>query len=175
MQDIEDFFFGKINKTEEGFYQLGLSEITKLGEMVSPDFFYSQLNRLLLNSSGFLDIYDGTSHPRFSSFLDTLFLNEIGMIQIGQRKDVNNNVKATLDCSIFLTNGIIRVTAHWCAYKEIRASEIIGSLLNPLVENKLIEKTFIKVPDNNIKPLSKDKEIATKQLFALSGYPNGSE
>lgn len=94
------------------------------------------------------------------------------MIQIGQRKDVNTNVEATLDCSIFLINGMIRVTSHWCAYKEIRASEIIGTLLNPLFENKLIEKTFIKIPDNNIETLCKDKDMATKQLVALSGYPN---
>lgn len=53
MQDIEDFFFGKMNKTKEGFYQLGLSEIIKLGEMVSPDFFYTQLNRYYLIATVF--------------------------------------------------------------------------------------------------------------------------
>ncbi|SMG62307.1 conserved hypothetical protein [methanotrophic bacterial endosymbiont of Bathymodiolus sp.] len=89
---------------------------------------------------------------------------------------MNANVEATLDCSITLLNGIVRVTAHWCAYKDVRANEIVTSLLNPLIENNLLTKVFIKTQGvNENKALSQDKETAKKQLFMLSGYPNATE
>jgi len=170
---MEDFFFGEIYETKDKTFQLQLSDVNKLGNIVSPEFFYAQLNRILLSYNNRIDLYDGTSHPDFPKFIKYLPPENIGMIQIGQRKDVNDNVKTTLDCSIFLTNGIVRVTAHWCAYKEIRADEIVSTLLNPLIEHKLIEKTFLKKPDGEAIAISRDKESASKQLFALSGYPNG--
>jgi hypothetical protein len=43
----------------------------------------------------------------------------------------------------------------------VRANEIVTSLLNPLIENNLLTKVFIKTPGvNENKALSQDKETA---------------
>lgn len=173
---MQDFFFGETNQTKDKICQLQLSDVNKLGKIVTPDFFYAQLNRFLLSNNNRIDLYNGTSYPDFPEFIKYLLPENIGLIQISQRKDVNANVEATLDCSITLLNGIVRVTAHWCAYKDVRANEIVTSLLNPLIENNLLTKVFIKTPGvNENKALSQDKETAKKQLFMLSGYPNATE
>ncbi|GAW87402.1 conserved hypothetical protein [Bathymodiolus platifrons methanotrophic gill symbiont] len=170
---MQDFFFGKTSQTKDKICQLQLSDVNQLSKIVTSDFFYAQLNRLLLTNNNRVDLYDGTSYPNFPKFIKYLPPENIGLIQIGQRKDVNGNVDATLDCSIILLNGIVRVTAHWCAYKGERANEIVTTLLDPLIESKLLPKVFIKTPNyNENKSLSQNKEAAKKQLFLLSGYPN---
>ena len=48
---MQDFFFGETNQTKDKICQLQLSDVNKLGKIVTPDFFYAQLNRLLLSQS----------------------------------------------------------------------------------------------------------------------------
>ncbi len=166
---MKDFFFGDINKAKDGSYGLSLNNVNELGKMVSPDFFRNQLSRLLSESNQLIDLENGTSSPAFHKLISLLHENEIGMVQIGQRTDVNVNVQATLDCSLYFANGIIRVTAHWCAWQDSREREIVDTLLNPLIENDLINKTFITPPKSSVKAISLDKDTASQQLFMLAG------
>ncbi len=79
-----------------------------------------------------MTLSDGTSYPSFWSFIDKVDPEQVGFVEIYARQDVNDNVEATLACDIVLVNGVITVKPHWCAYKDIRADEVISTLLVPL-------------------------------------------
>ena len=143
----EDFFFGK--------KPFNLNDWRDLASSVSQDHFTAQLNRYLNANDNFLEIMDGTSHPDFSSLLGAISPAEIGNIRIFARSDQNDALKATLACDILLVNGVVRVTPQWCAYKEIRSSEIISSLLVPIHARALQDKTYVVNSDGTMDKLPK--------------------
>ncbi len=140
---------------------------------VSADFFTTQLNRLLQAVGGELVIVDETSCPDFGMFIEKLLPSEIGFIDIESREDINKSVKATLSCSLFLSQGVVHVRSHWCAYKEARAEEIVSSLLVPLHRNGLTVKASIRWSDDEISPLIEEDDFREEviQVFRLAKYP----
>lgn len=161
----EDFFFGK--------KPFNLNDWRDLASSVSQDHFTAQLNRYLNANDNFLEIMDGTSHPDFSSLLGAISPAEIGNIRIFARSDQNDALKATLACDILLVNGVVRVTPQWCAYKEIRSSEIISSLLVPIHARALQDKSYVVNSDGTMDKLlhGTDFESELQNIFNLSKYP----
>lgn len=171
---MRDFFFGEImtlSKSREPY--MGLSEAGDLASKVSAAFFTSQLNRLLSMVGNQLVLSDGTSYPRFQAFVDGIEVSQVGLVEIKARTDVNSNVKATLECSICLTHGVVHVRPHWCAYKPIRADEVISTLLVPLQRSGLAAKTFIRWSDEEVEELPVDPRRQIEDIFMLSGYSSG--
>lgn len=172
---MHDFFFGKIwtlDKSREPY--IGLSDAVEMAEKVGPAFFTEQLNRILQATNNQLVLSDGTSYPCFSDFLDRLVESQIGFVEVKARSDVNPNVKFTLECSIWLAQGVIHVRPHWCAYKPIRADEIVSTLLVPLHRKGLVERTYIRWSADEVEPFPEDPRQQIKDVFTLSGYPNGA-
>lgn len=64
-----DFFFGEVYEGSGGA-TLRLSDMEPLARKVSAEFFTAQLNRILKEHDGQLTLSDGTSYPRFWSFID---------------------------------------------------------------------------------------------------------
>ncbi|WP_198266666.1 hypothetical protein [sulfur-oxidizing endosymbiont of Gigantopelta aegis] len=144
-----------------------------LANYVDSRYFVRQVNRLLRKVDGYLDLTHGTSHPPFVQLMDLFGKGDIGFSVITARKDVNASVEATLDCSLYLDEGVIRVVPHWCAYKEIRASEIRDTLMSPLFRHGMIGKVFLSLAEDKagLIALANNEKEALAQLFALSGYP----
>lgn len=172
---MRDFFFGeiyKLSKTQEPY--IVLSDACDLVDKVGAAFFTAQLNRLLMSMGGHLVLSDGTSHPCFQAFLAGVQASEIGFVEIQARTDVNNNVKATLECSIWLAQGVIHIRPHWCAYKSIRADEIVSTLLAPLHRKGLVGRTYIRWSSKVTETLPNDLREQVEAVFMLSQYPYGS-
>tara|TARA_R110001583_G_scaffold88544_3_gene229463 strand:- start:1155 stop:1694 length:540 start_codon:yes stop_codon:yes gene_type:complete len=170
-QKKSDCLFGELTKEGE-FYTMDFRLLTDLASQLKSEFFAVQLNRLLRSVDGRIDATDSTSMPPLDEFLDQIPENKIHLIRIGQRKDVNNSVVATLDCSIFFAEGLLRVTAHWCAYKGIRADEIVSTLLAPITQNNLLDRAYINWGNGEIEKVAAKRVDAKQQLFTLSGYPS---
>lgn len=168
----KDFFFGNIIEGKKGA-ELGLSDVVKVAERVSSEFFTVQLNRLLKDLGGKIILSDGTSFPRFWEFISKLKFVEIGFIEIYARMDMNDSVKATLACDIVLQEGIVSVVPQWCGYKEIRADEIVSTLLVPLHLKNLQGKTYLRESGNVEGSLlvGTSYQDELEQVFALAKYP----
>ncbi|WP_387489091.1 hypothetical protein [Photorhabdus sp. RM96S] len=167
-----DFFFGDVYEGSGGA-TLRLSDMEALARKVSAEFFTSQLNRMLKEHDGLLTISDGTSHPSFWSFIDKVDTKQVGFVEIYARQDVNDNVEATLACDIVLVNGVITVKPHWCAYKDIRADEIISTLLS-LHLKALQDKAYIRWDDGETEPLLQNDyfQAELENVFLVSKYPS---
>tara|TARA_R110001592_G_C12864909_1_gene723211 strand:- start:41 stop:667 length:627 start_codon:yes stop_codon:yes gene_type:complete len=168
---MTDFFFGKITDNK-GYSRIGLNDLIRTQKkIISREHFTKQINRLLLSSKDNLIISDdGTSYPSFNELINRLLLTEIVSIEIESRTDINPSTEATLACKIFFENGLIWVRPHWCGYKEMRADEIISTLLLPIYLNGLAQKVVIKdVNDDAL--LSNVTKEAIQQIFSLAKYP----
>ena len=149
---------------------------TPLCERFTKGYVTQQFERLLKKNNGYLILSDGTSHPNFQEFLDCINTSKIGGVNIEKETTVNRNVKATLSCSLFFSEGIVKIEAHWCAHKEARASEVVTSLLCPLHRENLEAITFLKIShddDHKYKKLvhGDDYTREIKDIFELSGSP----
>ncbi len=169
----EDFFFGKMHKGGLGFVLL-LNDLTIIAQKVSDFFFTAQLNRILKEHGGRLTISNETSSPDFWSLIDKIVSEQVGFVEIYARDDVNDSVNATLACDIYLLNGVLSIESHWCAYKDIRAGEVVSSLLVPLHLKALQNKTYIRWDDGTTDPLLQMSDYHTElqMIFILAKYPS---
>jgi hypothetical protein len=173
MSKNEDFFFGKMHQRNKST-TLQLRDMESLVEKVSDNFFTAQLNRILHEHGGRLTIADETSLPNFWSLIDKIVSEQVGFVELYARYDVNDSVNATLACDIVLLNGVISIKSHWCAYKDIRAGEIVSSLLVPLHLKALQNKTYIRWDDGTTEPLLQKDDYQTEleKVFLLAKYPS---
>lgn len=176
MATKNDFFFGEYYT--EGGASISLRKIEDVAGMVEPDFFVRQLNRFLAQHGGQVRLSDGTSHPPFWKFIDSIPPSSVGYIEIYARTDINNNVDATLACDIVLEHGVVSVVPHWCAYKDIRADEIVSTLLVPLYLKGLHTRTYLRWEDGKTDKLTNGMdwghEDVLKAVFKLSKYPSAA-
>lgn len=167
---MKDFYFGTINKTAGSEFSLSLNHLNKLIRLgISPSAFTAQLNRLLAQTDSHLVVSDGTSYPDFITLINHINPDAISMIELEARTDINTAVDATLACNIYLADGVLNVRTNWCGYKDIRADEIMATLITPLYLLQLNTRTVI---DNTL--LSSDPADAIHQVFVLSKYPSQS-
>ncbi|MDC9725516.1 MAG: hypothetical protein PSN44_06315 [Gammaproteobacteria bacterium] len=117
-----------------------------------------------------LRLRDGVSHPPFGHFLSAIPREEIAFVEVGRTKDCNENVEYTLTCNLYLKQGVIRVEPDWCGYKELRSSEIVSSLLLPLIFHGLMPVTMID-DGERLDPIPDRAAILFNTIFELSGYP----
>jgi hypothetical protein len=168
-----DFFFGEYY-VDDGTPVISLHELASLTKKVDAGFFSRQLNRFLKANGGRVFFSEGTSSPPFWQFIDKLAPDAIGVIEIYARTDMNQAVSATLACDIVMDQGIVSVAPQWCAYKDIRADEIVGTLLLPLHLKGLEARCLIRWEDGKTERLSRnmnyEEELA--QVFKLSKYPS---
>jgi len=162
-----DFFFGEKK-------YLDLDDINDISKTVSPSHFTAQLNRYLSQNHGTMNIYHDTSSPDFYTFLGAIEKAAIGNIRLKARTDQNSAVDATLSCEILLEQGVVEIIPQWCAYKDIRAEEIVSTLLVPLHVSNLYLKTYLKNPTGELSPLCYDNncERELKAVYSLSRYPH---
>ena len=170
---MTDFFFKTLN-TNNNQSSLNLTELRDLAEEFPRYFLKKQINRILRNlPNNTLIMTCGTSHPDFSSLLELFNTEDIGQIIISYRTDIDSNVKRTLECSLTLDEGVINIRPHWCAYKTMRADEIVTTLLVPILLFGYETVTYLLhesgVDKDNFR--RKDFEVLLKHIFALSGYP----
>jgi len=171
---IEDFFFGDVYISDDSQeHSISLRSANELASICGVKHFTAQIRRFL-RTHGLLVLTEGTSHPPFPELIKHLETEEIGLVQIGAREDVNSNVPATLDCSLMFVEGIVSVRPHWTAYKEIRADEIVTSLLVPLHESGLIGRTITQRTRHSVELISSSVEQQINVLFGLSGFPYDS-
>jgi hypothetical protein len=98
--------------------------------------------------------------------LDT---SRVGLVRLTSRTDVNLNTR-TLQCSMVFVEGLFHVRPHWCAWKPLRASEVIETLLVPLIQHGLIERTLLP-PEHSEKLISRDPAEMVSDIFQLAGEP----
>lgn len=170
---MKDYLFGQMRKTK-GFPAIPLVNLLKVARHLTPEHFVKQLNRLVAASGGALDITDETSMPDFQAFLERIPSDDVHLVNISKRTDLNDSVDATLDCTLFIEGGMVRVSPQWCAYKYNRAIDIIDTLLKPLFEKQLLDRTFIDADWDDEELVSVDNYLsyAPQVLFTLAGYPD---
>lgn len=170
----KDFFFKQYvdDKYSPSF---SLHDVVAMADKVSPAFFCAQLNRLLKEHGGKVELDDPSSAPPFWGLISKLPEECIGYIEIYARTDRNPTLKATLACDIILAEGIVSVVTEWSAYKDIRAEEIVSTLLAPLHLCHLQDKTYLRYDDNTTADLVQNDNLRgeLKSIFALAGYPAG--
>lgn len=156
-----DFFFGQMY-TEDGTPCISLPDLLTHATRVPQQYFARQLNRISRTSkNNLLVVWNETSSPSFDELLFRLDPAAVGMVVIGARTDINRNVPVTLDCSLYLDEGVVNIRPHWCAYKEMRAAEIISTLLSPILLYGLFDRTYLKLNSE------KDLVVATKDFAQL--------
>lgn len=174
MATKSDFFFGEYYS--DGGATLSLHNIQNVADKVKPDFFVRQLNRFLAENGGQLRLSNGTSHPPFWKFIDSVDPSSVGYIEIYARTDINDSVDATLACDITFDSGVVSVVPHWCAYKDIRADEIVSTLLVPLYLKGLHVRTYLRWEEGKTDKLTSGMEWGhedvLKSVFKLSKYPS---
>lgn len=159
---INDFFFGDITFTK-GVARKDLYDVMDLADHVSGDYFSAQLNRVLVTLGGKFVLNHDSSCPDVYQLFDKIPLNNIGKIEIEKHTDINNSVPCTLGCKVYLEQGFLDIQAHWCAYKEVRAEEIFTSLIAPIHQYKLADKTYI----NDGEELSKLNEYGSEYAYEV--------
>ncbi|GGM25821.1 hypothetical protein ACFQDN_22120 [Pseudomonas asuensis] len=165
----KDFFFGQFyerDATKET--AVILSDVIRKGHLVGSAHLTGQIRRLLNEQKGIV-LTDGSSSPPFDDFINLLEHDQIGYIRISNRTDVNPNLKATLECTLLFVEGPLPVIAHWTAYKELRAWEIVRTLLIPLRRSGLINRT-VYMDGNDEKTMPADTADQVKLLFRLTGH-----
>jgi len=172
-EKMTDFFFKTLNrnKKESSLY---LSELRDLTEEFPRYFLKKQINRILRDLPNHTLIMTcGTSHPDFLTLLELFNTEDIGQIVISYRTDIDSNVKRTLECTLILDEGVINIRPHWCAYKTMRADEIVTTLLMPTLLFGYENVTYLShesgVDKDNFR--REDFEVLLMHIFALSGYP----
>lgn len=171
-----DFYFGDSLKNSS----IDLSTLVKLANQSNKQAFNTALNRVLRdNTNHTVRATCGTSFPDFIGLLKVIDTDTVSRVVIGARTDRNQSVKSTLDCKLYLPEGILHIVPHWCAYKELRAEEVVNTLVKPLTWNGLLKHTFISDNEkdswHNQKAISQDLNEAIAELFALNGYPEYSD
>lgn len=176
MATKNDFFFGEYYT--EGGASISLRKIENVADKVEPAFFTRQLNRFLAEQGGKVRLSDGTSSPPFWKFVDHILPSSVGYIEIYARTDINDNVDATLACDLVLDRGVVSVAPHWCAYKGIRADEIVSTLLVPLYLKGLHTRTYLRWEGGKTEKLTSGMgwghEDVLKAVFKLSRYPSAA-
>lgn len=178
MSEVTDFFFGEYN-VKNGQASVYFPTFVEKLKAVGPTprtFISKQLNRFLSVNNNRLLLTDGTSYPPFNDFLSLIDPDSVGVIDIYARTDVNDAVNATLACDIWMDSGIITVVPHWCAYKDIRAAEVVGTLLCPLHRLGLHSRTRLRKGRGEFLPLTRgdsDADLTSEvcAVFELAKYP----
>ncbi|WP_240224659.1 hypothetical protein [Rheinheimera hassiensis] len=176
-----DFFFGQY-RCENGQAVLSMDKVCAAlkkhpSVQLSADFVTRQFNRFLATHNNHCILEDGTSYPPFWDLIDKINPESIGCIEIYARTDVNEAVEATLACDILIDQGVISVVPNWCAYKVIRADEIVSSLLLPLHLKGLHRKALLRDADGKLKALRQEPSDSgyrdeLKLVLDLAKYPN---
>ncbi|WP_421526835.1 hypothetical protein [Pseudomonas brenneri] len=165
----EDFYFGNIYTRENSKEKsIRLFELIRNARLSGQAHFTQQLRRLLGEHKSLI-ASDGTSAPPFPELLDGVDVNQIGLVRIGGRTDINQSTP-TLDCTLIFVEGPLHVRPHWTAYKELRSWEIIRTLLIPLRNTGLVSRTVVKI-DGNEQRFPLDPERQVRLLFQVAGHP----
>lgn len=165
----EDFYFGTIFTRESSKEKaISLFELLQNASLSGQAHFTQQLRRLLGEHKSLI-ASDGTSAPPFPQLLDSVDVNQIGLVRIGGRTDINQNTP-TLECTLIFVEGPLHVRPHWTAYKELRSWEIIRTLLMPLRSTGLASRTVVQIGGNE-QPLPSDPEKQVRLLFEVAGHP----
>lgn len=166
---VYDFYFGELY-WREGTNQLAipLYELLEKARISGAQHFTAQLRRVI-KDQGHLIASDGTSAPPFPQFIQSLDTDQVSLVRIGGRTDVNENT-GTLECTLIFVEGPLHVITHWCAWKELRAYEIISTLLVPLISSGLISRTVISSKGKDCL-FPRDHSAMVDELFYLAGNP----
>lgn len=166
-EKTKDFLVGDINRLSD----MRLVRAISGGR---EGYSISQLNRLF-KIKPVLEVYNGTSHPDFYDFLEAVDPKNIQKVEIITREYDIECVGDVYGASLYFENGIIRYLPHWTAYKQIRAEEIITTMLEPLKITGL--GGFISVVDEPCNVIKTDffsnVDICAghlAKLFSITGH-----
>lgn len=174
MSRRNDIFFGEY-KYQEGA-RVWLSDINQLAGRYESPFFTRQLNRFLAENGRHVVIRDERTGPNFWGLIDKLEKSSIGAVEIYARTDIAENIDATLACDLIMDDGVVSVVPYWCAYKPLRARELVSTLLLPIFLKGLHEKTYLRLSEQENEPLlndlSSDFTPAVEKMFKLAKHPS---
>lgn len=157
-----DFFFGEISNN-----QFLLSDLLAVAERVTPVYFNGQLNRLLTDLGGVMKVTSSLSNPPFKTLLNNITTNEIGKVEIQLNSEINSHEGATLNCSIWLPNGVIHVIPEWCSHSKKCADQLVESLLLPLHLLRLKNRSYLNFGKGEFRELNKDGDIEAEIAAVL--------
>lgn len=173
MTQHNDFFFqGIINGSPSN--SVALADLQKKVFGAPKEFLSQQFDRLLGQIGGELTIWTEGSAPEFYQFLESVDPSWIGKVVIFAVPKDNDHVKATLSCELYFPHGIITFTADWCAYKTLRAQEVVHTLLVPIHQFGLGDRTLLRQPDGALYRLHTSydthHEHEVKEVFKLAQH-----
>lgn len=168
---MNDFYFGKIYRTEAGESYLNLPDAAVLAKSETTESFTLHMNRVLerMVPGRSIVLLGENSHPDFQSIIEKIANERIGKVVIRARSDVNPNVK-TLECSVHLLHGTVHIRPHWTGWQSVRADEIISTLLVPLVAHGLIGRLYLEVA-GNLNPFLGSINELIEAVLKLAGSP----
>lgn len=168
---INDFYFGKIYRTENGESYCRLPDVAALAKYETTESFSLHMNRVLesIVPSRSIVLLGENTHSDFQSIIEKIAKQRIGKVVIRARNEVNQNVK-TLECSVHLLHGTVHVRPNWAGPQSVRADEIIATLLVPLVESGLIGRLYLEVA-GDLNPFLGSLNELIEAVLKLAGYP----
>lgn len=173
MMTYHDHFFGQVeisSRPSEAI--LSLYPVVQLAKLVGRDHFTAQLRRLL-SAQGHVALTDGTSAPDFATLLQHLQCDQIGYARLSLRQDISEG--HNLVCTLVFVEGTLEVRAVWTGYKELRAYELVKTLLLPLRHSGLDERTLFQEDRGSLKRLPKDSESQLLAILSYHGEPYSRE
>lgn len=168
---FHDHFFGKIDSTREGELSLSLAQLLPYARATGPARTTAQVRRFLSRHSH-LVLTDFHSAPAFPELLRNLVSEDISLVRLGLRQDLGDDPDQdkTLNCSLIFAEGTLEIRAYWTGWKELRAMELVQTLLRPLIAVGLSSRTFL-VHDEHEVPLPTDTEAMFKTVMRYHGHP----
>lgn len=164
-----DFFFGEILKSG-GHFNKPFCDVIELSTQVSAFYFTTQIERVLTALEGEFILNCDTSYTEVYRLIEKLNALNIGKVELVRVKYHPPEIPFVLTCKFYLRNGVVSVRSHWCAYKEVRAEELVHTLLAPLFQYNLISKTYISY-DGELESVSNDTEELIRNVL---GYLSNS-
>lgn len=138
---MKDHFFGPLySDRDTGELSQSLRQAVSLARLVGAEHFTAQVRRMLSQHRHFA-LTDGTSAPELPELLRLLQVDQIGLVKLDTRRDLDEGQNLT--CHLVFVEGVLEVRACWTGYKDIRAFELVDTLLRPLVDHGLAPRTFL--------------------------------
>lgn len=169
-----DHFFGKVyvwtgREGELLHASLSLEDVIRSQRKVVSKIHLTEQLRRLTKQYGNIRLQDSRSSPPFWQLLSLLNLDDIHFLSVGLWKEKQSDITGVMaNCTLHFLEGRVTVWPYWTLYKT--SEEVLGTLVGPLRDNNLIERTVKQTDASRITDSSDVKRQNNDFLKYLRGY-----
>lgn len=169
-----DHFFGDVSVWINGegallHASLSLEDVIRSQRKVVSKMHLTQQLRRLTKKYGNIRLLDSRSSPPFWKLLSLLNLDDIHFVSVGLWQEQHSQITGVMaNCTLHFLEGRVTVWPYWTLYKT--SEEVQGTLVGPLRDNNLIERTVKQSDASRITDSSDENRQNNDFLKYLRGY-----